>query len=51
MEFDPSPLWISLKTTVTATIITFLLGIAAARWMVGYHGKGKALIDGLFTLP
>lgn len=51
MEFDPSPLWISLKTTFTATIITFLLGIAAAHWMVGYHGKGKALIDGLFTLP
>lgn len=51
MEFDLSPLWISLKTTFTATIITFLLGIAAARWMVGYHGKGKALIDGLFTLP
>lgn len=51
MEFNPSPLWISLKTTFTATIITFLLGIAAARWMVGYHGKGKALIDGLFTLP
>lgn len=51
MEFDLSPLWISLKTTFTATFITFLLGIAAARWIVGYHGKGKALIDGLFTLP
>lgn len=51
MEFDPSPLWISLKTTITATIITFLLGIAAARWMMEYRGKGKALIDGLFTLP
>lgn len=48
---DLSPLWISLKTTVTATIITFLLGITAARWMMEYRGKGKALIDGLFTLP
>lgn len=51
MELNLSPLWISLKTTVTATIITFLLGIAAARWMMEYRGKGKALIDGLFTLP
>ena len=51
IEFDLSPLWLSLKTSFVATIFTFFLGIAAARWMFGYQGKGKGLIDGLFTLP
>ena len=36
---------------MTATAITFLLGIAAARWMARYSGKFKNLIDGLFILP
>jgi molybdate transport system permease protein len=48
---DLSPLWISLKTAFVATIFAFLVGIAAARWMYGYRGKAKGLIDGLFTLP
>jgi len=46
-----APLWISLKTVVVATAITFFLGIAAARWMAHYTGRFKALIDGLFILP
>ncbi len=46
-----SPLWISLRTVLTATAITFFLGIAAARWMAHYSGKFKNLIDGLFILP
>jgi len=46
-----SPLWISLKTVLVATVITFFLGIAAARWMARYRGKFKTLIDGLFILP
>ncbi len=51
MEFDLSPLWLSLKTAVTATVITFFLGIAAARWMIGYRGKGKGLIEDFFISP
>ena len=51
MEFDLSPLWISLKSAFAATLITFFLGIAAARWMIGYRGKGKGLIEGLFISP
>ena len=46
-----SPLWISLRTVLAATAITFFLGIAAARWMARYQGKFKTLIDGLFILP
>lgn len=51
MPLDLSPLWISLKTSVFATFITFFLGIAAAYWMLGYRGKGKSLIEGFFVAP
>lgn len=40
-----------MRTVLTATVITFFLGIAVARWMSGYHGKFKGLIDGVFLLP
>ena len=46
-----APLWISLKTVLTATVITFFLGIAAARWMARFSGRSRNLIDGLFILP
>lgn len=51
MEAAVSPLWVSLKTAFTATAITFFLGIAAARWMVSFKGRGKGLIDGLILMP
>ncbi len=51
MEFDLSPLWISLKTAAVATVFTLFIGVAAAAWMFRYQGKGKGLVDGLFTLP
>jgi len=51
MEFDLSPLWISLKTSFVATIFAFVAGIAVAGWMFAYRGKGKGLIDGILTLP
>ena len=46
-----SPLWISFKTVLTTTVITFFLGIAAARWMARYSGRWKSIIDGIFILP
>ncbi|MDD5700919.1 MAG: molybdate ABC transporter permease subunit [Dehalococcoidales bacterium] len=46
-----SPLWISLRTVLVATAVTFFLGIAAARWMARYNGRLKNLIDGIFILP
>lgn len=51
MPLDLSPLWISLKTSLLATFITFFLGIAAAYWMLGYRGKGKSLLEGIFIAP
>ena len=51
LESYLSPLYISLKTVLASTIITFFLGIAAARWMANYSGRFRNLIDGLFLLP
>ncbi|MEG5059632.1 molybdate ABC transporter permease subunit [Microcoleus sp. A2-C5] len=51
MEFDISPLWISLKSSAIATFFTFFLGIAAARWMLSTRIPGKALIEGIFISP
>jgi molybdate transport system permease protein len=46
-----SPMWISLRTVLAATAITFFLGIAVARWMARYSGKFKSALDGIFILP
>jgi molybdate ABC transporter permease protein len=51
MEFDFSPLWISFKSSAIATLFTFFLGIAAAKWMFSTPIKGKALIEGVFIAP
>ncbi|GAB4542518.1 MAG: hypothetical protein Tsb0014_35360 [Pleurocapsa sp.] len=48
---DLTPIWISLKTATTATVITFFLGIMAARWMLGYRDKSKEVIESLLTAP
>jgi molybdate transport system permease protein len=48
---DLSPVWLSVETSVTATIITFLFGTAAAVWRANRRGAGSALIDGIFLLP
>lgn len=51
MNLDYSPLWVSLKTGVVATIFSFFLGIFAANKAVKAGSKVKALLDGFLTLP
>ena len=46
-----SPLWISLKTSITATFIVFFIGIAAAWFMASYKGRARGILDGILTLP
>ena len=48
---DYSPLWISFKTGLVATVISFFLGIHAAKRVMKASPMGKALYDGLLTLP
>ena len=48
---DWSPLWISLETSVTATLITLVVGLAAAAWRQRRTGPAMALVDGICLLP
>ena len=51
MNAGLTPLWISIKTSLLATFITFFIGIGSAYLVANYQGKWKGLIDSLFTLP
>jgi len=47
-----SPILISMKTASAAIVITFLLGLFAARWIVTLRSeKIKMILDGILTLP
>lgn len=48
---DYSPLFISLKTALVSTVITFFLGLFVAYKMSQYKGKFKGIIDGVLNLP
>jgi len=48
---DLSPLWISLKVSAVATLITFFAGTAAAYGLLGYRGKWRSLLDAVFIAP
>jgi molybdate transport system permease protein len=47
---DYSPLWLSLRVALFATLMTFILGVLAA-WLTVKLRRGKGILDGLFTLP
>jgi len=48
---DYSPLYISLKTGVAATVLSFFLGIFAAGKSMTAGRRTRAVLDGLLTLP
>ena len=50
-EINWSPLLISLKTGVVATVIAFFLGIFCARQAMKLKSGAKAVLDGILTLP
>ena len=50
-ELDWSPLFISIKTGVVATVFSVFVGIFAGRKGVKASPRKKAVIDGLLTLP
>lgn len=50
-NLDWSPLFISIKTGIVATIFSFFLGIYAARKVVKTTPGKKAILDGILTLP
>lgn len=48
---DLSPLWISIGASLAATVLASVFGIAAAFAVYRYNGRGRGIIDGIFTLP
>ena len=48
---DWSPLFISLKTGIVATVICFFLGVFTAHKVLKAGPKVRALADGILTLP
>ncbi len=50
-NLDWSPLYISLKTGIAATVVCFFLGLFAAERVMRLPAGRKALADGILTLP
>ena len=50
-DINWSPLFISLKTGLAATIIAFFLGVFCARKVMKLRPVGKAVLDGILTMP
>lgn len=50
-KLDWGPLFISLKTGVAATILSFFLGLYAARKAIKASPGKKAVLDGVLSLP
>ena len=50
-SIDLSPLLISLKTAIIATVVAFFGGIACARWAMKLKPLSKSILDGILNLP
>lgn len=50
-SLDLSPLWVTLKTTLTAIMIIFILGIIAAWWSLRLPDHWQNAVDAIFTIP
>lgn len=48
---DSAPIWISIKTSLAATLITLVFGVAAAAWRAGRRSRAWELLDGVLLLP
>ncbi|MCK9169911.1 MAG: molybdate ABC transporter permease subunit [Treponema sp.] len=48
---DLTPLYISLRASVYATVFAFICGTLAAWAVIHIQGKLRAVADGVFTLP
>ncbi len=50
-QIDFSPLWVTLKTGIVASVFSFFIGIAFAELVINTKGRVRAFWDGLLTLP
>jgi molybdate ABC transporter permease protein len=50
-SLDFSPFWISLKVAGLATVVVFFLGLGTAYALMGYRGRWKSWLEGIFLAP
>lgn len=50
-RIDYSPLWVTLKTTGTAIVIIFVLGLLAAYFTMRISPRAQDIFDSIFTIP
>lgn len=50
-NIDWSPLWISLKTGIVATVFAFFLGIFCAAKSMKLKPAARGILDGILTMP
>lgn len=50
-KIDYSPLWVTLKTTGTALVIIFILGLLAAWWSLRLSPRAQDIADAILTIP
>ncbi len=48
---DYSPLWVTLRTTLTAIVFIFVLGLAAAYFCLRMPARVRDIFDAIFTIP
>lgn len=48
---DWSPLWVTLKTTGTALVFIFFLGLLAAWWTLRLSPRAQSVVDAILTIP
>ena len=48
---DYRPLFVTLKTTGTAIVFIFVLGLAAAYWTMRISSRAQDILDSIFTIP
>lgn len=50
-NIDYSPLWVTLKTTLTAIVFIFILGLLAAYFSLRIPARAQDIADSIFTIP
>lgn len=50
-QVNLSPLWVTLKTSLTAIVIVFVLGLLAAYFTMRIPDRAKDVFDSIFTIP
>lgn len=50
-SLDWSPLWVTLKTTGTALVFIFILGLLAAWWTLRLTPRLQSIVDAILTIP